>query len=243
MTVPTYAPQYQQQYQQPQFAPQPQKQSDPFWYRQNSSYLYGVTNAPSNMQLGIENISLKPASANQTPHGILFNGLLRSVIGSISFQVRVSPRTQAPFVQTVSTENGVDQGGQKTYWEHINLNPQVKAQILRFAEALMSGQVAQQQPMQQYGMQPIGGMPMQQPQMGYQQPVYGAQPQMGMQQPMQQFPQYGQQVPAYTPPAPQQMAGNAPAEQPPVQNAPAETPAEGSTPELVNELKEDDLPI
>jgi hypothetical protein len=234
MTVQTYAPQYQQ------FAPQQQqKQSDPFWYRQNSGYLFGVTNAPSNMQLGIENISLKPASANQTPHGILFNGLLRSVIGSISFQVRVSPRTGAPFVQTISTESGVDQQGQKTYWEHINLNPPIKAQILRHAEALMTGQVPMQQPMQQqmYQQQPMGGMPMQQP-MGYgqQQPMYGQmQQQMPMQQMgmQQQFPNYGQQAPAYTPPAPQDLGQQAPADKP------VDQPADKVDPPLV----EDDLPI
>ncbi|WP_232357394.1 hypothetical protein [Bacillus tropicus] len=227
MTTQQFAqPQYGQQ---PQFGQQQQKQSDPFWYRQNSSYLYGVTNAPSNMQLGIENISLKPASANQVPHGILFNGLLRSVIGSISFQVRMSPRTQAPFVQTISTENGVDaQSGQKNYWEHINLTPQVKAQILRFAEAMLTGQVPMQQqmPQQQFGMQ----QPQQQ---------FGMQPQqqMPMQQQPMQFPQFGQQAPAYTPPAPQNME-----QQQPVQPAQEEQPVETGD-KVEPQIKEDELPI
>ncbi|MEC4620895.1 hypothetical protein VST04_22645 [Bacillus paranthracis] len=253
MTTQQFAqPQYGQQFgQQPQFGQQQQKQSDPFWYRQNSSYLYGVTNAPSNMQLGIENISLKPASANQVPHGIMFNGLLRSVIGSISFQVRMSPRTQAPFVQTISTENGVDtQTGQKNYWEHINLTPQVKAQILRFAEAMLTGQapMQQQMPQQQFGMQQPQqqfGMPMQQPmnQGMYGMPMqqqFGMQPQqqMPMQQQPMQFPQFGQQAPAYTPPAPQNM------EQQPVQpEQPAEQQPVETGDKVEPQIKEDDLPI
>ncbi|MCU5076813.1 hypothetical protein OB985_04315 [Bacillus cereus] len=253
MTTQQFAqPQYGQQFgQQPQFGQQQQKQSDPFWYRQNSSYLYGVTNAPSNMQLGIENISLKPASANQVPHGIMFNGLLRSVIGSISFQVRMSPRTQAPFVQTISTENGVDaQSGQKNYWEHINLTPQVKAQILRFAEAMLTGQVPMQQqmPQQQFGMQQPQqqfGMPMQQPmnQGMYGMPMqqqFGMQPQqqMPMQQQPMQFPQFGQQAPAYTPPAPQNM------EQQPVQpEQPAEQQPVETGDKVEPQIKEDELPI
>ncbi|WP_230876747.1 hypothetical protein [Bacillus sp. SRB3LM] len=248
MTTQQFAqPQYGQQFgQQPQFGQQQQKQSDPFWYRQNSSYLYGVTNAPSNMQLGIENISLKPASANQVPHGIMFNGLLRSVLGTLSFQVRMSPRTQAPFVQTISTENGVDpQTGQKNYWEHINLNPQVKAQILRFAEAMLTGQAPMQQPQQQFGMQQPQqqfGMPMQQPmnQGMYGMPMqqqFGMQPQqqMPMQQQPMQFPQY-QQQPAYQPPAPQDMAQQT--EQPAQQEQPVETGDK-----VEPQIKEDDLPI
>lgn len=248
-------PQYGQQFgQQPQFGQQQQqKQSDPFWYRQNSSYLYGVTNAPSNMQLGIENISLKPASANQVPHGILFNGLLRSVLGTFSFQVRMSPRTQAPFVQTISTENGVDpQTGQKNYWEHINLTPQVKAQILRFAEAMLTGQVPMQQQQQQFGMQqPMGMGGMQQPMNYGQQPMYNQQPmgmqqQMGMQQGMQQmpmqqqpmqFPQY-QQQPAYQPPAPQSMEQTQQQTEQPVEQQPVDT---GDKVEPA--VKEEDLPI
>lgn len=259
MTVQTYAP-YQQQQQQyapqqqyQQYGQQPQQQQpsqkDPFWYRQNAPYLYGVTNAPSNMQLGIENISLKPASANQAQYGIMFNGLMRTVIGGISFQVRLS-KNNAPFVQTHSTENGVDQQGQKQYWELITLNVPVKAQILRFAEALIAQQT--QQPMQQqYGMQqPQMGMGMPQT-MGYgqQQPMYGQQqqqmpmPQMGMQQqqPMQQIPQYGQQAPAYQPPAPQNMG-----QQTPPADIPADKTAEqpvSETPAVQPDIKEDDLPI
>ncbi|MEX3713529.1 hypothetical protein ABFV99_14090 [Cytobacillus horneckiae] len=238
MTVQTYAPQYAP----PQnYAPQPQyatqgngRQSDPFWYRQNASYLYGVTNQRSNMQLGIEDISLKPASANQVPHGILFNGLLRTIVGSFSFQIRVSPRTQAPFMQTISTESGIDAQGQKLYWEHIIVRPQVKAQVLRFAEALMAGQV-QQAPMQQqpmYGQQPQYGLPQQQTM--YQQPQVSPQ-QYGYQQtPMQQqVPQF--QQPAYQPPVPQDMEAT---QQPPADEKPADAPAEPN-----EELKEDDLPI
>ncbi|MES9681848.1 hypothetical protein ABWK22_02785 [Gottfriedia acidiceleris] len=238
MTVMQYAPQqFMPQQQMYGMQQQPQKQTDPFWYRQNTPHLIGVTSGPSNPQFGIENISLKPASANQLPHGILFNGLLRSVIGSISFQVRVSSRTQAPFVQTISTESGVDQQGQKTYWEHINLTPQVKAQVLRFAEALMTGQ-APAQPMQQqmYGMpQQQFGMPMQQMQQPMNQGMYMQPQQFAMQQqPMVQQPviNYGQQQQAYTPPPAQNME----TQQPPAEQ---QTPADDVQPQL----QEEELPI
>ncbi|WP_263117469.1 hypothetical protein [Bacillus subtilis] len=190
------------------------RQSDPFWYRNNASYLYGVTNTPSNPRFGIEEISLKPSTSNQIPHGILANGTLRTVVGSISFQIRLS-KHQAPFVQTISTPIDKEKG---QYWEHINLRPQVKAQILRHYEALANGQMPQQPVQQQpmYGMQQGFGM---QPQFGQQQmygmqpqPQMGMQPQFGMQQQpqfnmqSQQFPQFGQQT-AYQPPTPQDMSG------------------------------------
>lgn len=225
-----------------------QKQSDPFWYKQNASYLYAVTNAPSNPQLGIESISLKPASSNQVPHGILANGILRSAIGSISFQVRMSPRTNGLFVQTISSKSGQDAQGNDQYWEHIVLNAPVKAQILRHFEALQTGQPIQMpmqqqmgMPQQQFGMQPQYGM---QPQMGYQQPMqqmgYGMQQQpmqqpmgFGMQQPMQQqFQQFNQfsQQPAYTPPVPQDIGQQQPAEQ-------------QSATKTAEEISDDELPV
>lgn len=114
-----------------------QKVANPFWYRENASYLFGVTATNSNAMLGIEDIQLRPASVNQRPYGILYSGLLKTICGSIAFQIRLS-KSQAPFVQTISTENGVDEQGQKKYFEHIIFKPAVKAQILRFMEALLA---------------------------------------------------------------------------------------------------------
>jgi hypothetical protein len=121
------------------------KQTDPFWYRKNSSATYGVTATPSNVNpnLGIEDIVLKPGSQAQLQHKILSSGLLKTIIGSISFQIKLSG-AGAPFVQTISTENGTDEKGNKLYWEHIILKPAVKAQVLRFFEALQVGAPIQQ---------------------------------------------------------------------------------------------------
>lgn len=187
-------PQYQMQGQYP--AQGAQKQSNPFWYRENASYLYGVTNAPSNLNLGIEDISLKPASANQQQYGILMNGYLRTVVGGISFQIRRS-KSNAPFVQTVTTAINKDKG---EYWEHINLKPQVKAQILRFFEALQGGHAhAPQQPA--YGANPYGAQAPQQPMQGN--PAMDPNAMMlMMQQLLQQQQAMANQPPAsYTPPA------------------------------------------
>lgn len=236
-----------QEYVAPQGITQDQNQQggNPFWYRQNAGYLYSVTSAPSNMNIGIEDISIKPASANQQPHGILGNGILKSVVGSISFQIRLS-KSNAPFVQTISTEIDKEKG---QYWEHIMLKPQVKAQILRFFEALQTGQVPpppmpqqmygmpQQQfgmqPQMQYGQQPMYGMGMQQPPMGMQQQFGMPQQQFGMpqQQQQQQFPQYGQMQQQYQPPAPQNMGG----QQTEQQSTEAQKEVVG--------LQEDELPI
>lgn len=146
-----------------------QKTTNPFWFRENSSYLYGVTSAGSNMTFGIQNIKLSPASANQTPYGILANGLLRTVVGTISFQVRLS-KSHAPFVSTITSAYGDENN--KQYWEHIVLTPQAKAQILRHFEARETNTVP---PVVQngmnmnpyanvahnpYGMQPVQGQPM-----------------------------------------------------------------------------------
>lgn len=233
-------PQYQMQGQYP--AQGAQKQSDPYWYRQNASYLYGVTNAPSNPMLGIEDISLKPASANQQQYGILMNGLLRTIVGSISFQVRLS-KSGAPFVQTVSTPINKEKG---EYWEHIILKPQIKAQILRFFEALQSGQVGAPQPQQQmYGQAPMyGQMPQQYgaPQYGAPAPAYGQAPMYGapaygapVDPAYGQAPQYGapmqQQAPVtYTPPA--QAEGEA-----------DKSLAEKTTEEILSDVAEDEVPI
>lgn len=146
-----------------------QKQSNPYWFRENAPYLVGVTNAPSNMSLGIQNIKLNPSSPAQQQYGILSNGILSTVIGTISFQVRLS-KAGHPFVQTISTAMNDNQGGTR-YWEHIMLNPQVKAQILRHFEAGFSQAQAPVQPQAQYH-QP--------------QPGYGHAPQYAMAQPVYQ---------------------------------------------------------
>ena len=108
------------------------KVKDPFWYRTNASYLIGVTNADNNPNFGIQKITLNPGSQAQVNVGILYSGLLRTVIGNISFQIVLS-KSGAPFVRTVSTAIDKEQG---KYWEHIQLTPQVKAQILRHYEAV-----------------------------------------------------------------------------------------------------------
>lgn len=153
-----------------------QRQSNPFWYRENASYLAGVTGAPSNMAFGIQNIKLNQSSPAQQQYGILVNGVLTTVVGTISFQIRLS-KSGAPFVQTISTKVEDSNGqGQDRYWEHIMLNPQVKAQILRHFE-VASG----------------GGM--QQPQ-GFTQPQYQA-TQFNQGVPQYQAPQANQGVPQY----------------------------------------------
>ena len=58
--------------------------------------------------------------------------MLRTVIGNISFQI-VRGKSGAPFVRTVTTPIDKEAG---KYWEHIQLTPQVKAQILRHYEAI-----------------------------------------------------------------------------------------------------------
>ncbi|MFE4029193.1 hypothetical protein ACFX4N_23850 [Priestia sp. YIM B13551] len=208
---------------------QSRRSSNPFWYRQNSGYLLGVTSAPSNPAIGVDDIILRDVTPAQMEHNFLYNGTLRTAIGSISFQVKVSQHN-APYVQTISTEIDKEKG---EYWEHINLTPQVKAQILRYVDARQSGQVPMQQPMmgmqqnpyamQQnpYGMQqPMMGMQQNpyamQQQMGYpQQPMMGMQqnPMFGMQQQqqpigMQPQPQYGQPAQTFVPPTAQTLGTN-----------------------------------
>ncbi|MEK1829105.1 hypothetical protein AAAC51_08100 [Priestia megaterium] len=110
---------------------------DPFWYRKNSGYLYKVTNTASNPAIGVNEIKLTPGSKNQVEVGIIANGILKTVVGSLSFQIKQS-RNNAPFVSTVAT---VIDKEKKQYFEHINLNTTTKAQILRFFEALSAGMV------------------------------------------------------------------------------------------------------
>lgn len=112
---------------------QPARETNPFWYRENAPFLLGVTNAQSNHSLGVANIRLTDTNANQKQYGILAQGLLTTVVGTISFQVIVSQRTNAPYVSTISTKGNNDQ-----YWDHVLLTPQVRAQILRHFESCLT---------------------------------------------------------------------------------------------------------
>lgn len=198
------------QMQQQAFGVTPEKQSNPFWYRENAGYLTGVTNGPSNPMFGIEGITLNPRSGNQ-PATLLANGRMATMIGHVSFQIFTSSKG-APYVSVNSTKNEKN----NTYYEHVLLKPQVKAQILRYYEAwACSGGMQQmaQQPMQNnfgFGMQ-MPQMQMPQQQMQAPQPQQVQQPDMmqmmmAMQQMQQQMAQM-QQVPTGTqqqeaPPAP-----------------------------------------
>jgi cell division protein FtsN len=173
------------------------KQTDPFWYRKNSSATYGVTPQPSNVNpnLGIDDIVIKPGSQAQLKHKILASGLLKTIVGSISFQIKLS-HANNPFVQTISTENGVDEKGEKLYWEHIILKPAVKAQIMRFYEALQTGQPIQPATQAYSAPNPYApAQPVYQPQM--QQPMYQA-PVQPMYQAFQQQVQAQPMYPDYS---------------------------------------------
>lgn len=217
------------------------KPTNPFWYREQTPQLIAVTHMNSNMNLGIEDISLKPASANQAQYGILANGLLRCIIGTVSFQVRLS-KAGAPFVQTASSEIDKTQG---KYWEHIVLKAPVKAQILRFFEASQGGVAVQQQTANPYMQhQMMNPYTQQQAVNPYAQvaPTYG--------QTVQQ-----QQAPAMDPAAmmsmlqqlmAQQTGQTAQQEQTQATEtgAPAsEPPAEQPTEEVVSDIPEEEMPI
>lgn len=118
------------------------RKANKYWYRENASYLYQVTSAPTNMMLGIEDISLKPASENQKEYGIIANGSLRTVVATITFQL-IADKQGYPYVSTISTPYGPEDN--KQYWDHIILRPQVKAQILRFFDVLTGAAPVQQQ--------------------------------------------------------------------------------------------------
>lgn len=219
---------YQQQPQQQMYGGTPEKQSNPFWYRENSGYLVGVTNAPSNPMLGIENIILNPRTGNQ-PATLLANGRLATMIGQVTFQVFASTKNGAPYVSTISVKNN-----NNTYFEHILLKPQVKAQILRFYEAwsTSTGTMMTQQPMPQMN---VGfGMPQQQMQV--------PQPQQAVQQPQQMQPDMVQMMMAQMQQMQQQMAqmtaGVVPQESTPTEGNQTEAVASEGTP-----ATEDELPI
>lgn len=223
---------YQQPQQPQQYYPgTPEKQSNPFWYRENAGYLVGVTNAPSNPMLGIENIILSQRTGNQ-PATLLANGRLVTMIGQVTFQVFASSKNGAPYVSTISVKNN-----NNSYYEHILLKPQVKAQILRFFEAWASGTMMGQpmaQPMNVGFNAPQQFVPQQQmqvpqPQMQVPQPQQPQQADM-VQMMMAQMQQMQQQMAQMT-------AGVALQ-----QNAPAEQPAEPANAEGTP-VTEEELPI
>lgn len=187
-------------YYQPQqaYTATPEKQSNPFWYRENAGYLVGVTNAPSNPMFGIENIILTQRTGNQ-PATLLANGRLATIVGQLTFQIFASGKTGAPYVSTISVKNN-----NGTYYEHMLLKPQVKAQILRFFEMWANGSMPMNQAPMNVGFNAPQNMVPQpvQPQVQAQQPQQPDMVQMMMAQ-MQQMQQQMAQMSAglATPPA------------------------------------------
>lgn len=241
-----------------------QKQSNPFWYRENAPYLMQVTSMPANEALGIKSISLRRGTARQLEKGIEYGGNVRFHGLSIWMNVARSSKNGALYISTASDATGkFDQGtGREEYFEHISLDPAVKAQILRHAEACLSGQMApmqsQSQPQaynnapqgygqqpQGYGNQAYGAAPQGYGNQAYAPQGYGQQPQ-GYGVPQNAAPQgYQPQPQAYQPQPQVNQNHAAPAEvsQGQVANQPAQDTGAATASTEAETVKPEELPV
>lgn len=243
-------PQYAQapQYAQQAPAAAPAKQSNPFWYRENLPFLMQVTNMPANEAIGVLGISLRKGTKAQLENNIMYGGHLRTAVGTFWFNVKRQKDNGSWYVSTVSTDTGQVEvaTGKKRYFDHMNLNAVVKAQILRHAEACYSGQMqpqAEQNQAPQYAQAPQYN---QAPQYA-QTPQYNQAPQYAQAPQYNQAPQYAQAPPAtqyaQAPQEPQYAQAPQPSQHAQAPQAPQESAPAQSEQEQKPKVSEDDLPV
>ncbi|MGG1071373.1 hypothetical protein ABE178_16330 [Priestia megaterium] len=103
------------------------------WYRSVK-----VPTRSYNKGLGLNNIKVFPANPHQRTFGIVCNCVLELVCGSVRVTIGESKHNPGTlYLATPGQDKIVDHNtGEITYYENVNLNYELKAQVLKYVESL-----------------------------------------------------------------------------------------------------------
>lgn len=102
------------------------------WYMHDTPELAGVTNLPTNIEIGLNNIILFESNENQRNAKVICAGVLKTVVGDINvtiFESKTTPGTmyvRAPQVSRTKSD------GQVEHIPEVQLTNKIRAQVLRY---------------------------------------------------------------------------------------------------------------
>lgn len=102
------------------------------WYMHDTPELAGVTNLPTNTEIGLNNIILFQSNENQRNAKVICAGVLKTVVGDINvtiFESKTTPGTmyvRAPQVTRQGTNGEVE------HIPEVQLTNKIRAQVLRY---------------------------------------------------------------------------------------------------------------
>lgn len=105
----------------------------PVWYRTSRFQA-----KPTNKALGLEDIKVYPANAVQKSYGLVCNCLL--VLNSGSIRITVAESKKKPgtlYIITPGQEKVVDDRGNPTYFENVQIRYELQGQILKYIDSLL----------------------------------------------------------------------------------------------------------
>jgi len=96
---------------------------------------YDVPATTSNKKLGLTDIRLYAASDAQAKHGIICTAVVKMLGLSIRLLVKESKKNKDElYLNIPGTEKYADANGEVQYYDNVNLDVNLKAQILKYVE-------------------------------------------------------------------------------------------------------------
>lgn len=102
------------------------------WYMHDTPELAGVTNLPTNPEIGLNNIILFGSNENQRNAKVVCAGVLKTVVGDINvtiFESKTTPGTMYVRAPQVSRQGA---NGEVERIDEVKLTNKIRAQVLRY---------------------------------------------------------------------------------------------------------------
>jgi hypothetical protein len=111
------------------------RQNTPDWYRHDTEELAGVTNLPTNKELGLDNVLVFDPSDAQMENGMVCAVILKTLVGDIRgtiYQSKNAPGTL--YLRPPQSREENEETGEVKYHDEVKLPSKLIAQVLRFME-------------------------------------------------------------------------------------------------------------
>lgn len=107
----------------------------PDWYRHDTENLAGVTNLPSNKEIGLDQILIFPPSEAQVESGMVCAVILKTIVGDIRgtvYQSKQSPGTI--YLRPPQSKEENEETGEVKWHDEVKMTSKLIAQVLRHIE-------------------------------------------------------------------------------------------------------------
>lgn len=102
------------------------------WYLHDTPELAGVTNLPTNPEIGLSNIIIFASNENQRNAKVICAGVLKTVIGDINITIFESKTTPGTMYVRAPQTSRQGANGEVERIDEVKLTNKIRAQVLRY---------------------------------------------------------------------------------------------------------------